>query len=66
MLSKVMEGGRIIGGIPPLAESRTRCARELERFDPTYRRLLNPHVYKVSITDSVCNLKAAFLERYRF
>ena len=65
MLTKVMEGGRILGTLPALAESRSRCAAELERFDLTYRRLLNPHVYKVSITDAVRDLKASFMEKYR-
>lgn len=65
MLSKVMEGGRVTADLPPLSASRQRCASELGRFDPTYRRLLNPHIYKVSITDSVRDLKASFLERYR-
>lgn len=65
LLARVMEGGNRLGPPPPLTEARKRCAAELGRFDPTYRRLLNPHVYKVSITDSVRDLKASFLERYR-
>ena len=65
LLAKAMEGGKRLGPPPPLAEARDRCKAELGRFDPTYRRLLNPHVYKVSITDAVRDLKASFLERYR-
>jgi len=65
MLSKVMEAGRAAVELPALSECRVRCASELARFDSTYRRLLNPHVYKVSITASVRDLKASFLERYR-
>jgi len=65
LLGKVMEGGRRLAPPPPLGEARDRCRSELERFDPTYRRLLNPHVYKVSITDAVRDLKASFLDRFR-
>lgn len=65
LLSKVMEAGRLSAPPPSLAEVRAHRATELERFDPTYRRLLNPHVYKVSITQAVRDLKASFLERYR-
>ena len=65
LLAKVMEGGKRLGDSPPLSEARDRCRAELQRFDPTYRRLLNPHRYKVSITDAVRGLKTSFLESYR-
>lgn len=65
LLGKAMERGKRLGPTPPLSEARDRCKAELGRFDPTYRRLLNPHVYKVSITDAVRDLKASFLERFR-
>ncbi len=65
LLAKVMERGRRLRPPAPLSEARDRRGIELGRFDPTYRRLLNPHLYKVSITDAVRDLKASFLERYR-
>jgi len=65
MLSKVMEAGRVLADPPSLFDCRARCASELSRFDSTYRRLLNPHLYKVSITEAVRDLKASFIERYR-
>lgn len=65
LLVKAMEGGKRLGPPPPLSEARDRCGTELARFDPTYRRLLNPHVYKVSMTDAVRDLKSSFLERFR-
>ena len=64
LLSRVMAEGRILPGLPSLAESRARMRSELERFDSTYLRLLNPHVYKVSISERLRGLKLDFIHRY--
>jgi nicotinate phosphoribosyltransferase len=49
---------------PPLAEIRARSAADMETFDPTYKRLLNPHVYKVSITEELRRLKLNLIEKH--
>jgi nicotinate phosphoribosyltransferase len=63
LLSKVMEGGRICAELPALADIRAGLRSRLERFDPTYLRLLNPHIYKVSISSALRDLKLSFIER---
>jgi nicotinate phosphoribosyltransferase len=40
-----------------LMEIRERVNRDLDSLDPSYKRLLNPHVYKVSITGRLRELK---------
>jgi nicotinate phosphoribosyltransferase len=62
LLSKVMEGGKICTTLPPLADIRRGLRGNLERFDSTYLRLLNPHVYKVSISSALRDLKLGFIE----
>lgn len=34
----------------------------LASLDESYKRLLNPHIYKVSLSQNLRNLKAKFIE----
>jgi nicotinate phosphoribosyltransferase len=63
LLGKVMEGGRICAELPALADIRNGLRARLERFDSTYLRLLNPHVYKVSLSSALRDLKLSFIGR---
>ncbi|AHH12658.1 Nicotinate phosphoribosyltransferase [Borrelia hermsii YBT] len=40
-----------------LAHIRKRVQSDLKEIDHTYKRLINPHIYKVSITEKLKNLK---------
>ena len=64
MLSKVMVGGKIAFSQPELAGIRSGLRERFARFDSTYLRLLNPHVYKVSISSALRDLKLGFIEKY--
>lgn len=57
LLEKVMEAGRVVAPRRPLAQVRADAQAELARLHPTSRRLLNPHVYKVSITQPLLELR---------
>jgi nicotinate phosphoribosyltransferase len=35
---------------------------QLATFDESYKRILNPHIYKVSITEELKDLKLKFIE----
>jgi nicotinate phosphoribosyltransferase len=41
-----------------VAEARKRRVADLERLDPGVKRLVNPHVYHVSVTKRLADLKA--------
>lgn len=65
LLAKVMEGGRVSAPLPALADIRGSLRGRLEAFDGTYLRLLNPHVYKVSISARLRDSKLKFIsERF--
>lgn len=64
LLSPVMEGGRIAASLPSLGDARGRLAGEIGRFDSTYLRILNPHIYKVSISEKLRDLKLRFIKKY--
>jgi nicotinate phosphoribosyltransferase len=57
LLKKRLENGKPCCPQPTPSEIRAHAAAELETFDSTYKRLLNPHVYKVSVTEKLRDLK---------
>ncbi len=42
---------------PPLEEMRARRAADVEQLDPGIRRLVNPHIYHVSLSERLWDLK---------
>jgi nicotinate phosphoribosyltransferase len=45
-----------------LNEARERAKRGLNSLEPEYKRFSNPHIYKVSLSDSVYLIKKELLE----
>jgi len=43
--------------------SRRTMQEQLAGFDESYKRILNPHIYKVSITEELKNLKIDFIRK---
>ncbi len=64
LLRKHMEGGRIISERPSLDDIRARTLHNLTCLDETYTRIINPHIYKVSVSKSLRDLKGQFLARF--
>jgi len=64
LLSKKMEAGKITAELPPLQQLRSTALEELESFDQTYKRIINPHIYKVSLSSSLKNLKFKMIDEY--
>jgi nicotinate phosphoribosyltransferase len=57
LLSKVMGGGKILGEPKSLIEAQQRARENLDSLDGTYKRLINPHLYKVSLSTGLKGLK---------
>jgi nicotinate phosphoribosyltransferase len=57
LLKKYLDNGKPCRARPSLDEIRAHCVADLETFDSTYKRLLKPHIYKVSITEKLRSLK---------
>jgi nicotinate phosphoribosyltransferase len=64
LLTEVMKAGENVKGLPSLIESQAYMASRLENFDSTYLRLLNPHIYKVSVTEKLKELKLGLIKKY--
>lgn len=67
LLKKRVENGKRIGkNLDPVAtlqQSRKTMLTQLDTFHKTYKRLLNPHIYKVSISEDLKNLKMDHIKR---
>ncbi|MEG0891706.1 MAG: nicotinate phosphoribosyltransferase [Bacteroidales bacterium] len=55
--SKLMENGKIIYEDTPLTEKRTYYLSNLSKFNETETRIINPHYYKVDISNNLYDLK---------
>ena len=64
LLKKRVENGRLTAPLPALNDIKAHVQKNIECFDATYKRLLNPHVYKISITDDLRNLKLELIQKH--
>jgi nicotinate phosphoribosyltransferase len=64
LLKKRLENGKALAPSPPLNEVRETLRKELDGFDQSYKRLLNPHIYKVSVTEKLRTLKLELIKNY--
>ena len=66
LLKKRIENGKRIAerksDTEQLKLSRATMQNQLKAFDESYKRILNPHIYKVSITEKLKDLKVRFIE----
>lgn len=65
LLETVLQEGRLVTTPPALDEMRARAQADLERLDAGVRRLLNPHVYHVSLTPALWQLKQDLIARFK-
>lgn len=59
------DGKRVIEKIDDslqLRKSRETMQKQLASLDDSYKRILNPHIYKVSITEKLKDLKLGFIK----
>lgn len=59
---KMIEGGRRCFGAEPIQEKKAYFDSNLARLSPSERRLINPHYYKVDISDDLYNTKCEILD----
>ncbi len=61
LLRARMRNGKTMEPWTPLAAVQAHAHTELARLDDTYKRLINPHLYKVSLSDGLFELKARLI-----
>jgi nicotinate phosphoribosyltransferase len=62
LLEDVLVEGRVVYDPPSIEEIRERRKADVRRLDPGVRRLMNPHVYHVSLSQRLWDLKQALIE----
>ena len=63
---KLKDGKRVSTRLPEAEQlrlSRSNMQKQLETFDESYKRILNPHIYKVSLSEELKDLKKDFIEK---
>ena len=61
----LFKNGEKVYESPSLMEIQQHCREEMDTFWDQYKRLLNPHRYKVDLSDSLWMLKNSMLQQYR-
>jgi nicotinate phosphoribosyltransferase len=64
LLRPRIQDGRQLMPHPPLGEVRELVKSDLDIFDDSYKRILNPHIYKVSVTGRLRTLKLELIKNY--
>jgi nicotinate phosphoribosyltransferase len=64
LLKPYLKDGTIVREEPSLEDIRRLVREDLDLFDHSYKRLLNPHIYKISITAGIRELKLALIKNF--
>jgi len=64
LLARRLVDGKDEGTTVGLKEIRSHVAHGLDMLDQSYKRLLNPHIYKVSVTERLRALKLEQIKHY--
>jgi len=65
LLCPVLREGKLVYEPPSIPQLRQRCQEDLARLDPGVKRLLNPHVYHVSLSPQLWRLKQELIRSSR-
>lgn len=59
---EILRRGELVYDLPTLEEIRQRRIVDVEALDPGIRRLVNPHIYHVSLSQALWDLKQGLIE----
>jgi nicotinate phosphoribosyltransferase len=65
LLVDVWREGKPVYDLPSMEEMREHRQADMERLDPGVKRLVNPHVYHVSLTERLWQLKQELVQSVR-
>ena len=59
--TKIIDGGKLVYNFPTVKELIARAKKSFDEFWEEYKRIVNPHVYKVDLSDKLYELKKKLL-----
>ncbi len=62
LLQDILVEGKLVAELPSIEEMRAQRQADVQRLDPGVRRLINPHVYHVSLTQRLWDFKEALIQ----
>ncbi|MCB0056379.1 MAG: nicotinate phosphoribosyltransferase [Caldilineaceae bacterium] len=62
---EIVRQGKVVYELPALEALRRHRAEDVEALDPGVRRLVNPHIYHVSLSQPLWDLKQELIEQAR-
>jgi nicotinate phosphoribosyltransferase len=62
LLSRILIDGELVYELPSIEEMRERRQADLDRLDPGIKRIINPHIYHVSLSQKLWDLKQELIE----
>jgi nicotinate phosphoribosyltransferase len=65
LLVDVLAEGELVYDLPSIEAMRERRCADVERLDVGVKRLVNPHIYHVSLTERLWDLKQELIETVR-
>ena len=64
MLKNIVLNGKLNYQFPKLNKIRELAGINIRKLHPSFKRLLNPHIYKVSISKNLTKLKFGLIKKY--
>jgi nicotinate phosphoribosyltransferase len=65
LLEDILREGRRKSPSPGIEEIRSRRRSDMERLDPGVKRLMNPHIYHVSLSEKMWQMKQKLIAAMR-
>ena len=65
LLQEIMREGKLTCDFPSMEEMRTLRKNDLLRLDEGVKRLINPHIYHVSLTRELWELKQKLIRLHK-
>ena len=65
LLTTILDEGRLVYDLPDIAEMRERRVHDVDALNSGVRRLVNPHIYHVSLSDELWELKQELIASVR-
>ncbi|CAN5498553.1 nicotinate phosphoribosyltransferase [soil metagenome] len=62
LLVEILQAGKLVYDLPSLEQMRAQRVDDVNALDPGIRRLVNPHVYHVSVSQKLWDLKQELIE----